>query len=449
MFVAKRRFNVGQLALRTQRLLLVLTITATIALAVLTRPAPAQYPTGAAGSTYTPVTVNVLAGGDPYATVGAQPAAWWNSGGLTLPSRESMRDRFWWRGEYLHWWTEGMDVPPLVTTSPDTTPQAMAGVLGQPATAILFGGSEINDDSVSGYRSRSGFWLQGRAFAIESEFFRLSDQKDGFSASSDGSAILARPFFDAVTGMESAQLISYPNLVAGSIGVTSKTRLKSYLINGRASLIPLPTIDCIPCEQPDRVDWLVGYRYLKLDDQIFFSENLTSLVPTAPGTIAISEGFRTRNEFNGLQLGVVYQANFRRAWLESMLRVAVGNNKQEVIIGGGTTITEAGTATSYTGGLLAQRTNIGTYQRDEFTAIPEIGTTVGIRVTDCLHATIGYSLLYFPNVVRAGNQIDTDLNPNLLPPETVPFSGPPRPRFRFVESQYWAQGINLGAELRY
>ena len=58
--------------------------------------------------------------------------------------------RFWLRGEYLMWWTSGMDLPPLVTTSPQGTPQNQAGVLGQSGTTILFGGQTVNGDGRSG-----------------------------------------------------------------------------------------------------------------------------------------------------------------------------------------------------------------------------------------------------------------------------------------------------------
>ncbi len=81
--------------------------------------------------------------------------------------------------------------------------------------------------------------------------------------------------------------------------------------------------------------------------------------------------------------------------------------------------------------------------------IPEIGLTLGIRVTDWLDATIGYTALYYPNVVRPGDQIDTDVNRNLLPPEVNPFTGALRPQFHFVESDYLAHGLTLGAELRF
>ncbi|QDT07546.1 hypothetical protein K227x_59740 [Rubripirellula lacrimiformis] len=408
---------------------------------------------------YGPVVVNNnISGADPYAMGTTQAGGWlppnpFPSGNMIggyVPGPMAIADRLWIRADYLHWWTEGMDVPALVTTSPDGTARTSAGILGQPGTRTLFGGGEINNDSTSGVRFRTGFWLNAQgAFAIESEFFQLlGSQDDGFQASGDGSPIIARPFFDASRGIDTAQLISYPNLVSGNVRVGSESDLKSFLINARAGLCPIGI--CNPDGESDRVDWIIGYRYLKLEDQIGISENITSEITSSPGTIAINESFRTSNEFNGLQLGVIHQANFRRAWLESMLRVAVGSNNQRVDINGTTTRTENGTTDQFTGGLLAQRSNIGRYERDEFTMVPEVGFTLGVRLTDWLDATVGYSMLYFPSVVRAGSQIDTDIDSNLLPPEADPLvSDGRRPEFKFIESDYWAHGLNLGAELRF
>lgn len=127
------------------------------------------------------------------------------------------------------------------------------------------------------------------------------------------------------------------------------------------------------------------------------------------------------------------------------MRVAVGNNQQELSIDSATT-TNAGTAL---GGLYALRSNIGSVERDEFVLVPELGLKLGVRVRNHLHFTIGYSVLYFPNVIRAAEQIDTDLNPNLIPPEITPLVGVARPRVLWQQSDYFAQGLTLGGELQY
>jgi hypothetical protein len=359
-----------------------------------------------------------------------------------------LSERLWVRAEYMHWWTEGMELPPLVTTSPAGTPQVDAAVLGEPGTRVLFGNERINDDSVGGLRLKAGFWLTPQGtFAIEGEYFEfLGDQDDGFRGGG-GSQIVGRPLFDPSRGIETAQLIDFDGQVSGTLGIQSSSDLRSFMINGRVALCPAGT--CNANGLADRTDWLIGYRYLDLDESLSFNENLTSEVANIPGTVVNSEAFRTRNEFHGLQLGIVHQAQFKRAYLESMLRVAVGNNSQRAQISGNTQITENGVTDSFGGAVYAQRTNIGTFDREEFTMIPEVGLTLGIHVTDWLDATVGYTVLYYPNVIRPGDQIDSDVNTNLFPPETDPLVGPLRPRFRFIESDYLAHGLTLGAELRF
>ena len=81
--------------------------------------------------------------------------------------------------------------------------------------------------------------------------------------------------------------------------------------------------------------------------------------------------------------------------------------------------------------------------------IPELGLTLGVRITSWFHATVGYSLLYFPNVVRAGDQIDRSVNPNLIPEPNNPVTGSLRPQFSFVETDYWAQGISFGGQFQF
>lgn len=386
---------------------------------------------------------------DPYATVGVDAPWPWIGGAMVIPGAETLRDRLWFRAEYLRWDTEGMGIPPLAATSPVPTPQSQAAVLGQAGTSVLFGGQEINGSAVNGLRVLGGFWIRSdAAFGVESEYFGLASQNDGYFAGGDGTTILGIPYFDVVAGAEASQLISYPGVVSGNMQVASNSELKSFLINGRTALVPnlMPVFD----GRPDRVDWIFGYRYLDLDDQLTLAQNLApvgAVVP--PGTRAIADQFTTSNEFNGLQLGINYQANFQRVWLESLLRIAVGNNTQKVNIAGSTSVTNGGTTNGFNGGLFAQQTNIGSYERKHFTMIPELGLTLGVRLTNWLQATIGYSVLYYPGVVRAGDQISRDLNPNLFPLSGNPPTGAPRPAFSYVQSDYWTQGLSLGGELRF
>src|SRR5262245_43612810 len=67
--------------------------------------------------------------------------------------------RFWATAEYLYWHAAGYNFPPLLTTSPPSTPQPLAGVLGAPGTFVVVGGSSFNDKFYSGLRFGAGLWL--------------------------------------------------------------------------------------------------------------------------------------------------------------------------------------------------------------------------------------------------------------------------------------------------
>ena len=120
-------------------------------------------------------------------------------------------ERIWGRAEYLHWWTKGMGTPALATTNPVGTSQDDAGVLGAAKSSILFGGDDLSDGSRSGGRFTLGMWLDPcQAQAIAVTYTGLQEETDTFEASNDDFSILARPFFNAETGLEDSRLIAFP-----------------------------------------------------------------------------------------------------------------------------------------------------------------------------------------------------------------------------------------------
>jgi hypothetical protein len=99
-------------------------------------------------------------------------------------------------------------------------------------------------------------------------------------------------------------------------------------------------------------------------------------------------------------------------------------------------------------GLLVLSTNSGTYQRDVFGVASELGTTLGYYLTPRLRATFGYTFLYLSRVARPGDVIDREINEDYIPNREVDDpTGPARPEFVFRDSDYWAQGINVGLDL--
>ena len=376
------------------------------------------------------------------------------------------------RAEYLALWSKGMDIPALVTTSDPGTAPGSAGVLGLNSTDVLYGSEDILDDGHSGFRIRFGaFWDPCRRFGWEAEYFGFGDESNHFEARSDGNGapILARPFFNMnprVGGdgaldppaREDAELVAFPGVLSGVVSVDSQTTLDSaggrFRWNFCCKQIACHGRCVNPCGGPprgfSRVDFVLGYRFLGLQDQLMIREDLTSLQANNPGRFEIFDHFETDNEFHGAEFGFVWEGGWRRWTLEFLTKMAVGNVHQKVAINGGTTISPlTQPQQTFEGGLLAQRSNIGKYSGDEFGLLNELGLTLGLHLTPRLRATVGYTFIYLTPVARAGDQIDLDVNPDLLPPEISPLQGPLRPQFAFEQTDYWADGINLGLDLRW
>jgi hypothetical protein len=318
-------------------------------------------------------------------------------------------------------------------------------VLGAPGTVTLFGGDRVNDDLRSGGRFTLGGWLND-CIGIEGDFFMLSSSGSGFGASSTGNPILARPFFNAATGRPDSQLIAFPGLLAGSIAANAgSTGLLGADALLRANL-------CCGCNY--RLDAVGGYRYLRLSDHLAIEENLVATSAANPNfvplgtTIAVTDRFDTRNEFHGFDFGLKGEVR-RGPWvLQGLAQAAVGNNHEVVNIFGATTVTVPGTPSiTREGGLLALSSNIGHFSRDRVEVIPEFGVRLGYQVTPHLQAFAGYTLLYWGEAARAGNEVDLAVNPSLLPGVTP--TGPRRPMPLLSESAFWAQGIDLGLEFRF
>jgi hypothetical protein len=309
---------------------------------------------------------------------------------------------------------------------------------------------------------------------VGTEFFKGS--------STTGDPIIARPFFDVNpdTGLprQAAELVSYPGLSSGTIRVSAHDYFQSAGVTVRHPLCmgqlcggtSCGTSCNTSCETSCgtaagascgggggcgpfccRVDLLVGYRYYRLSDDVTIAEHIDGLPQgrLRDTSIDVIDSFRARNDFHGVEVGLAVQ-RYRGPWsFELMAKMALGNNHQVVTIDGRTTITQPGQTTAGVGGLLAQPgTNMGTHVRDEFVVIPQLGFEVGYQVTCRLRAYMGYNLLYWAPVARAGNQISPYVDSaRLFQSGRTPVL--PFPDYDYHCSNFFAHGINAGLEFRY
>ncbi len=375
-------------------------------------------------------------------------------GPLLVPFESPSETRFWLRSEYVAWWTKDAPLPtPLVTTgSPsDTVP----GALGQPNTQVLYGGDNVNMGVASGWRLDLGVWLDHeQRFGLEAGFFILQRQGSGFGAFSDdnGNPVLGRPVTIAGGGGPSAYLDSFPGNLAGGVIVTNTSEFFGYEFNGLAKILQTDHF---------RLDGIFGFRYLNLneslevDDQVYplTSGSLTFLgaaVPTS-STLYDFDRFATTNNFYGGQLGTRMEWSWGRWSVDLTTKVALGTTQERAIVSGGTTVFPAsGPGTSATGGILATSANIGEYYQSPFAIVPELDLNLAFAITPHFSARIGYTFIYWSNVLRPGDQVNSTVSPNLIPSDpSYGSAGPNQPQYQASTTSYWAQGLNVGLDFHF
>lgn len=354
----------------------------------------------------------------------------------------------WVRADYLLWWTKGEALPPLVTTSPDETPRLEAGVLGEPNTEILFGDGRYLNSVRSGGRIEFGAWLdECRAIGVGGGFFALGGGNQTFSDASEGEPIIARPFFNTLTDAQDSALTAYSSTATGDvIAGDILVRTSNELLNANAFLTRL-----LWRERGLRIDALGGYRFTRFDEDLSITENLVvtesgAFVPQGT-TFDALDSFDVSNQFNGGDLGIKFESYAHRWSLDGMLKVALGGMQQQANVWGRTIVTVPGDAPdSREGDLLALPSNIGVYSRDKFAVVPELRLNLSYHITPAWRVNVGYTFIYWSEVLRAGEQVNTTLNTTQLMPPVV---GPAVPTYSFVDGDLWAQGLNFGTELRF
>lgn len=349
------------------------------------------------------------------------------------------RPRFWGSAEYLMWWQRSQSMPPLVTSSPAGTVGPI-GTLGNPNTTILY--DSIPENVFSGGRFTLGMWFNRCCnTGFEVSYFFLARQLTSSSFSSLGDPLLARPFFDAELGAADAEIFT-----PGNTTIQTYSQLWGIEGNFRHKW---------KCGPNYWIDFLWGYRHLNLSEGINITEDLS--IPLVGGgalRVVEQESFRTRNMFNGMQVGLDGEHRLWNRWFVGWTtKLAMGATHQIINIDGSTTFVAPapfGTITQ-PGALLATPTNMGRFTSNSFAVVPEVGVKLGYDVTDRCRVFMGYNFLYWSSVARPGDQIDLNVAPSFRPTILGPGAGggPRQPAVLYNNSAYWAQGLTFGLMYRY
>ena len=269
-------------------------------------------------------------------------------------------------------------------------------------------------------------------------------------------AVLARPFIDATTGLESSISAAVPGVAAGDVLVSNDSYMYGAEINcldkvcgARPQKMNLCGCNCMCCYQ---IDWLCGFRYINFKETFDSLQNTTfspALIFNPGEVLRVADSISVRDQFFGPQTGfdaVFYQGQFA---LELKGKIALGLTDEVVNMGGNTSmVTQTLASPLAQGGLYVLSTNAGRRTGVDFAVVPELGINLAYRPQDCVAIYVGYNFLYWSSVVRSTDQIDRQINPNLVPalgggPGGV---GPARPAPLFNTTDFWAQGLAVGLE---
>ncbi|MBW3596602.1 MAG: BBP7 family outer membrane beta-barrel protein [Planctomycetes bacterium] len=324
--------------------------------------------------------------------------------------------KHWGSVEYLLWWRKGMRIPPLVSTGP------------VPPNAVLFGGRNLDFGPQSGGRATFGAWLDDyECIGLGARFFGLSDGRVDFRQTAAGPGTLARPFIDADTGA--------PNAVdvGGALGGGLDIALESEVFAAEALF--RRRIECGFC---GRLDLLGGYTYTQINEEIGI-RTFTTLPPGPPNALNVFDVFDADNEFHGGTVGLQAEFDRGRFTVGMLSKISFGTMHETVTILGGNNNPAAAPGLQ---GLLAQNTNIGEFEQDEFAVVPEVNLTLGFRATEHVELVAGYSMVYWSHVVQPGDHID-------LTVDLTPTAATTRPAFNFDSTDYWVMGMNFGMQWSY
>jgi Putative beta barrel porin-7 (BBP7) len=353
---------------------------------------------------------------------------------------------------YIHWWTRHEQTPPLLTTG--NANLANPGSLANTDTTVLLGGGPIAPHEFSGVQAGFGMWLDpDRVNSVELGGFYLgkNSRQYNFASDANGNNVIVQPILSGNPPAENTLPIALPGLLAGSASVNSIMNMLGADINFGCNFIRY---------NGWTLDGLIGVRYMYLNDTLTSNQNFTVLpaatgavsflgVPQPAGTnFVLNDSFNVTNRFYGGQIGT------RLDWvscykfdLGAVFKVAFGNTAHAVIIDGNTTVN----GVTAPGGAYAQPSNIGHYSVNDFTTVTDLTLSVGYQIHPNIRLTAGYNLIYWPQVERAGEQIDRTLSAGQTPSGAsfVPGTIAANPRFLNARSDFWAQGISVGVEVKY
>ena len=354
----------------------------------------------------------------------------------TSASRIGSFDRSagWFESETLLWWPKGMGGGPLVVGGNDPTVLPTNPLAGGPNNLI-------GTDMLVGMRLNLGVWTDcSQNFGVGARGWGLLTDGPTRTYTNGGNST-GIPFFNTSIGASDTFLV---NLSAGANGANTGTiQTKSDVdliageLYGRSLLVR---------DGSSRVDLLGGYTFVRLDSELGLTSQYTDGITNTiqNGTVITTrDSFGTKNQFHGGHIGLLNEVSKGRFTFSALGKVAMGNVHQTSNVSGQSTEVAPNLTTSTAArGLFAQSSNSGTISRDQFTFLPEAGAKMKYQLGRA-QLGVGYTLLVFPSVAMAGDQIDRNVDIGNIGGTMA------APAARLVTNTFFLHGLDLGVTFKF
>jgi hypothetical protein len=330
--------------------------------------------------------------------------------------------RFQFGLDYLNWWLREGRIPAVLTTGP----QAAEGMIGKPGTQVLYGEQRLqtrHDDQFGGVRPWLDFWLDdAQTIGVAANAFFLERDSTHFKAISDGSTLLARPYFNA-DGSPGSYIVAGQTpagLLSGQFVGYSRIELFGEEANLTANLLR-----CDSC----RLDFLAGARFLQMRDRTDLTAS--SALAIQASLAGLEDHYRAANAYYGGQAGLRGTWTVGRWSAQLTGEVGLGANEEQLREFGDRVFATPYNRSETPGGLTVPPQGIN-LSRAAVNLVSSAELNVAYRLTEHVSIVGGYTFLLWDRPLRSGDQIDRIV------------SSAARPAAPFKSDVFWAQGLNLG-----
>ncbi len=326
--------------------------------------------------------------------------------------------------DYVLWWLRRGRAPAALTAGP-------------PGSPVLYGDDRLetrHGDRFNGlrfdveWRSAEGLGVEGRAFFLERD-------STFFKAVSDGTRPLNLPFVDAATGLPGSVVVAgfdpRRGLLSGGFVGYSRVELFGEEVN---AVVPLAA------SEGSRLDLLAGARFLQMRDR-FWQTATSKTLPDQQVLTGISDNYRADDSFYGLQAGLRGEWSWQRFFVQVRGTAALGADDQKVRTKGQVVVQSPLGRVEWPVGLYVQG-GPGSASRWHVDAVGELALNVGYSLTRHVSLVAGYTFLGWADPVRSADQVVRVIN-------THPGPAPAPTPIPFKTDTFWAQGVNLGVEVRW